>query len=352
MRKNFFIINLVLLFSFISVYSQQITGYIKDENNNPIKSASVYFSGTSKGIRSDADGHFVLTQLPLGYQELIVSSLGYSKYKSTIEIHSNIDTIINIKLKSTPIKLKDLTVEAERDKNWDKYLNKFKTAFFGKTDNSKSIEIVNPEVLTLKEEKIDKKSVFSANTDNTLIFKNILLGYIVSVDIDEFKAINDNVYYKLSLVFEEMKPENIKQKTAWENNRIKAYKGSLKHYLYSLINQNSVKNGFRSRQIPRVEPGYKDLVNGKEIDSLDKMLLKTEKPNYYKVNFPEFLLVLYSKGSFFSSAISSKLEFNGKDTYVDIYGNLFDPNFNLLQYGEWSKKRFADVLPTNYIPEE
>ena len=58
MRKNT-ILSVLLFFAFsISVYAQQITGSVTDENGIPLPGASVVVEGTSNGVTTNFDGNY------------------------------------------------------------------------------------------------------------------------------------------------------------------------------------------------------------------------------------------------------------------------------------------------------
>ena len=79
MRKNS-ILSVFLIFAFsLSVYAQQITGSVTDENGIPLPGASVVVEGTSNGVTTNFDGNFSI-ETSVG-ETLSVSFVGYATQK-------------------------------------------------------------------------------------------------------------------------------------------------------------------------------------------------------------------------------------------------------------------------------
>ena len=92
MRKNK-ILSVFLFFAFsISVYAQQITGSVTDENGIPLPGASVFIEGTSNGVVTNFDGNFTI-ETSVG-ETLSVSFVGYATQRITL----NSSAPINIQL--------------------------------------------------------------------------------------------------------------------------------------------------------------------------------------------------------------------------------------------------------------
>ena len=93
MRKNLFII--LMLLGSICLHAQQlnVTGKVTDSQNEAIIGASVVIKGTSKGVITDIDGNFVLNDVPAD-GVLQVSYIGYKNVEMPIKPSQNSYTIV------------------------------------------------------------------------------------------------------------------------------------------------------------------------------------------------------------------------------------------------------------------
>ena len=86
MRKNT-ILSVLLFFAFsISVYAQQITGSVTDENGIPLPGASVVVEGTSNGVTTNFDGNYSI-ETSQG-DVLVFRFVGYQSQTITVESSS------------------------------------------------------------------------------------------------------------------------------------------------------------------------------------------------------------------------------------------------------------------------
>src|SRR5690554_3950036 len=82
------------------LFAQQkstISGQITDIDNLPIAFASVYISELSKGAAADADGNFIIDNIPFGEWKLTASAVGYKAM--TITILPNEPSLNNVNFK-------------------------------------------------------------------------------------------------------------------------------------------------------------------------------------------------------------------------------------------------------------
>ena len=93
MRKNLFII--LMLLGSICLHAQQlnVTGKVTDSQNEAIIGASVVLKGTSKGVITDIDGNFVLNDVPAD-GVLQVSYIGYKNAEMSIKPSQNFYNIV------------------------------------------------------------------------------------------------------------------------------------------------------------------------------------------------------------------------------------------------------------------
>lgn len=87
MRKNVFKIILMTFFS-LSIYAQQFSGNVTDENGIPLPGASVIVKATNSGVVTDFDGNFSI-ETSMG-ETLIVSFVGYASQSIIVNSNSSL----------------------------------------------------------------------------------------------------------------------------------------------------------------------------------------------------------------------------------------------------------------------
>src|SRR5208283_2500288 len=83
--KNFFIILLVLLLSFASLYSQQITVTVHG-SGNPIAGATVRLLELDRTSHTNSQGQAVFPNVPKGIYRIFVRVIGYASATNTVQV--------------------------------------------------------------------------------------------------------------------------------------------------------------------------------------------------------------------------------------------------------------------------
>ena len=73
--KKIILSSLLILATSLSVYAQQITGSVSDDNGLPLPGASIVIQGTSEGTTTDFDGNFSIESSQ--GSSLVISYVGY-----------------------------------------------------------------------------------------------------------------------------------------------------------------------------------------------------------------------------------------------------------------------------------
>ena len=73
--KKIILSSLLIFATSISVYAQQITGSVSDDNGLPLPGASIVIQGTSDGTTTDFDGNFSIESSQ--GSSLVISYVGY-----------------------------------------------------------------------------------------------------------------------------------------------------------------------------------------------------------------------------------------------------------------------------------
>lgn len=98
MRK---LLTLGLLLSCFISFAQQyatIKGQVTTTESEPIPFANVYIANLQIGAAADADGKFILTDIPYGNQTITVSAVGFVTVKNTLEINKEFFANISFSL--------------------------------------------------------------------------------------------------------------------------------------------------------------------------------------------------------------------------------------------------------------
>ena len=94
----------------------KISGKVVDsKTNEPIPFATVVVAGTSLGASSDAEGKYVILNVPPGTYSITAGSIGYQGQKYTnIGVSVDFTTTMNFSLKESSVELGEVIVEGER----------------------------------------------------------------------------------------------------------------------------------------------------------------------------------------------------------------------------------------------
>ena len=105
MRKQLVLLSGFLLCSILMLAQRTVTGKVTDDKGNPVANASVVVSGTTKGVSSNADGHYSI-QIPANAKALVFSSVDME----TQEVSIGNQTQLNVTLKSSDKSLQEVVI--------------------------------------------------------------------------------------------------------------------------------------------------------------------------------------------------------------------------------------------------
>jgi hypothetical protein len=230
--------SLLILFGLIcfSLKAQVIlSGKVIDEKNNPLLGASVYLNNTTIGTSTDADGYFKLS-VEHGYHNLIVSYIGFETASYNVNTLDLPEEIVFVLFEKSN-QLNEVVVKTKRDSRRGYFLKQFKKSFLGESVLGKQARIKNQEVLRFEYNK--KTNILEAFADEPLIVENRGLGYKITYDLVHFELDGFKVSYLGFKRYEPLEGNERKQRK-WERERKKAYNGSLRHFLTSAIQLDSL----------------------------------------------------------------------------------------------------------------
>ncbi|MES2779708.1 MAG: carboxypeptidase-like regulatory domain-containing protein, partial [Bacteroidota bacterium] len=115
--------------SFGQNLTQTIRGTVIDKiSQSPMQGAVVQLLNTqpTKGTTTDADGRFILKNIPVGRQGLKITYIGYKEFSlPNITVNSGKEVVLTIQLEENIIEAQEVVVKAKVEKN--KPLNEMST---------------------------------------------------------------------------------------------------------------------------------------------------------------------------------------------------------------------------------
>ncbi|AIZ63307.1 hypothetical protein PK28_05640 [Hymenobacter sp. DG25B] len=218
-----------------------LTGQVLDASTRqPLAFATVFLANTTHGTATDSTGHFTLTGFPGGQYEVVVSFVGYELYKRTLDLQG--PTVLpRVSLKPAA-QLSEVVVRPGKNRRAD--YQKFIAQFIGTTTFSKQCRIENPEDVVVINDPGSGELVAVAPRNLRIV--NQALGYRITYHQFNFKV---NYHFnRLAFVgapvFEELQSADVQQQQRWQENRRRAYLGSLPHFLRSVRENRLPEEGY------------------------------------------------------------------------------------------------------------
>jgi hypothetical protein len=332
----------------------QLTGSVTEKGTTIIPGASVFIEGTTMGTQTDANGHYVLKNIPAGRHRLVASMVGYQPKMVLIDFPGN-TTVLNFNLEEDNKTLDEVRVVGSQDKLWEKQFREFEKGFLGESYNRKEVFITNKEVVDFTE----MEDAFSAKASQPLQIINKSMGYKVTYFMDNFEKTNSLTSFKGLASFEKLVPEDAKQERKWKRNREEAYEGSLKHFLKALEDNRMEEEGFNAFLL---KPEYlNNLRRGLFFDRNNERHVAFKATELIGITSPDGLTTLNWK-------IPMEIVYNRKRATRPIFmdapypytilipkgliqvtsaGDLMNP-YSIEMRGEMSKIGMADLLPLDF----
>lgn len=286
-----------MVISGLPLLAQEVTGIIKDaQTGEPIPFANIFFAGTTIGSTSDIEGNFRFGGFAPGKYDLTASFVGYDIYSRPMEFASGQAISLEILLNEAIIELPEVFVNADTT-NWRSDFEVFRTRLLGHGPNAKKVEIVGVSPSNLHLYFDHKSSELVAHANEPFKVKNHALGYEIDYQLRYFVA-NLKTGYSWSFGiprFSEMTPRSNSQRKRWQKERLKAYKGSLNHFMKSLLADELEKEQFAVQQILRlpnrdkkpqelIERKYAEFI--KRLRTKDgKMIARSGSPEWDSLNY-------------------------------------------------------------------
>lgn len=278
--------------------NRQLRGRIV-ENGSPLPFAHVFIDNSMVGTSTEVDGTFVIDDIPNRAFDVVVSYLGYEPYMFSYSYEkaaSGEDLVIELKL-DEPKQLESVVVKPRKtQRKENKILQRFMSEFLGQGDNSKKCRIENPDVFEVDTD-FNVPNGYRITANDVIYIDNKALGYRVSFYLEEFVFINGAQSTKGTANFEELEPKSRKQNRRWEAAREKAYKGSLSHFLNSMIKDNLTEQGFQINTVQFdsvTSEYYSTTLNGLPLEEV-LTLEQINEAGKYKLKTNSDIEVTYTK---------------------------------------------------------
>lgn len=347
----------------------EISGRVIDSvDKKPIANASIFLSNSTVGVTTRDDGTFKLNVSKPGKYQVIVTVLGYTTYQGLLFMDYQNINVHDIELVPKVIKLAEVKVQA--DPNWDRNYKWFKEEFLGKSGFADKCKIINPEVLELSYD--EKAKMLKGYSTDILEIENNALGYKLKYVLSDFTddRIINKVTYKGLALFEPLTGDK-RQRRKWKKNRLKAYNGSIMHFLRSVLYNQLSEEGFIVYQLKRKPIPVRTITQlpVKYIDSLAQTPLQindyvqlSNKKGIYAIGYKDCLYVMYTKLHNYTGNLDdipaaaqpgyakTIVTFSALNTFFDDNGIIVNPE-TLLYEGYWAKMRVAELLPSDYSPD-
>lgn len=391
-RYNFVYAVAALLLFVPSAFSQTtpriaISGRVLDDSTSaPLQNVDVFIAHTTMGSGTDQNGQFTIPDVPAGSYEIVASRVGYSMHSVSVTLSASEKKQFEIRLKPKAIQVGEVVISASDPSEWRDQLKKFTAFFLGKSKNARNCRILNPEVLDFS---TGEGETFEATARSPLEIDNLALGYHLSFFLTVFRikytssAFSERVPGVLTYEglprYTQLNATTADESTRWRENRLRAYRGSLRHFLAALVEGKVEQEGFVVYQIPyvagvaisRYDPATglhnSDNWRGDGWDprrrSIREQDILHESGSAYEriVQFKGFLEVEYTRETLepeYDSLVKrgtdtqvSWLGLRRDDITVNTRGIVKDWFFPTVKYGYWGWQRVADMLPLDYEPE-
>ncbi len=358
----------------IGAFAQQyvISGTVKDaDTGETLPFANVFFAETTFGVNTDNNGQFELKVSQSGTYDLIVRFVGYQTYGLNIRLDDQFKIQLDVSLKPDEVNLGSVTVTARNEKDWQRYLKEFKELFLGYSRNAAQCKILNEQDIDFYFDKDENK--LYGFSKQAIRVENKALGYYLDFYLEDFNIdYNKNLstYYGYT-AFREMESNSKRKQRIWQENRQKAYEGSLQHFFASVFEGKLSEEGYIVQAAKDIK-GFGRVLNPQNVNVKD-FIEQGQTDLSKQLPFENFLYVTYTKeketpeyvqnfkpGGRMNTVSASKLGeqvswialVEGKESIeFERTGYLYDP-LAFYSQGYWGFEKVADMVPINYKPKQ
>jgi len=284
--KKYILVIFSIFFISTSLTAQQVVaGRITDaEDGTPVQGAAIFIANTTIGTTSSESGNYSLTYQGAGSFEIVVSHVGYQPVFHKIETPKSFhqyDVALEIyELQEVAITVRSNYSRRDVDFFWERIL--------GEKPSRRRMEVLNSEKVYFFR---NSANVLRASCEVPIEIINHDMGYLIRYTLAAFQhdyQMNQTSFYGTPY-FEELVPQNSRQKERWEIKRQEAYAVSLTHFMRSLYRKQIHEEGFlllKKESVNSKTPPTPVLLKDILQDDQEEVLVNIDEP---------LLLVCYSK---------------------------------------------------------
>ena len=94
----------------LSAQQGTVSGKVVSDSGEVLAFVNVYLTGTNLGSATDEDGVFTIENVPVGAQQLVVSTIGFEEQTIAVEVTENSNTVVVVKMKEAANQLNETVV--------------------------------------------------------------------------------------------------------------------------------------------------------------------------------------------------------------------------------------------------
>ena len=231
----------IFLLCFVSpaLFGQRyIHGRVSDADDSVgISDAAVFITNSTIGTTTDSAGYYRLKLPEDSNYRLGISHVAYQP----VFANTDADTIINVAMQINEMEEVAVSVKVQfRKKDIDIFWN----TILGKKPSPKAIHVLNPEAVYYYYNP--KLNILRVSCRVPLQIINYETGfkmqYVLKYFLHNYNT--DLSSWEGQCYFTELKPETVKQKKLWDDNRKKIYQVSITKFAKSLHDNTLWENGF------------------------------------------------------------------------------------------------------------
>jgi hypothetical protein len=332
------------------------------ETSRPLPDTHVFVAQTMNGTVTDSSGRFRLRGVRPGAKRLVVSRVGHVNEAKTFRLAPGRRQVFTIRLRPEVLQSPPVTVSAERDEEWYERLDRFKRLFIGASGHAEKCTLVNPEVLRFEKKWWGK---FRARAEKPIVIENRALGYRLTYFLKEFEESGPVVRWDGEPLFEPLPPEDSAQAARWRQNRREAYRGSIRHFLRALLDDQLDEEQFELYRLPRAS-AFRHTTRADRFPTSRDRVLEPGPDSTHLLDTHDRLEVVY-RGEPESNMYlewanirrrgprdyqTSQIELNDPPIHIDPYGKIVEPYGATLYHYFAFTLRMSNLLPREYEPPE
>lgn len=327
------------------------------ETDAPLLGAHVFLSGTSIGTVTNPGGHFQLRNISPGKYDVVISIIGYERITQEIILLPGEEQTLSIELQPMVYDLGEIYA-GNLDERWEASLERFKNLFLGESQLADSVDILNPEVLRFERRWWGR---FTAEALAPLQIENRATGYHITYHLDEFSHSGRITRWDGDSFFSELTPADSAEAAYRTQNRIDAFRGSLRHFYLSLIQDRVDEEGF---SVYNNRPDLHTFARRDRVRITRSRLIRSgDEEGFYHFRFSGNLEIVYRNADEDPRFVqwapdlrrgpqqfqTSYLELNEQPITIDSNGEVQE-TYGVTRSGYMSFRRFAETMPKDYRP--